>query len=84
MSLYVEVLKIQAESCDCEEFERGLLEVFNFGDSSKMTKKNLIDRVKSPRKMMRATTTFNVFEEWYLSITKRTILESYKGETLTG
>ena len=54
----MEVLKLQAESCDCEEFERGLLEVFNFRNSSKMTKKNFMDWVKSPGKMMRISTTF--------------------------
>ena len=56
-SLYSRVLELQEANPEWSSFEQSLLEEYGFGDSSRMTKKDLMDWVESSNKELSASAT---------------------------
>ena len=62
-SLYSRVLELQEANPEWSSFEQSLLEEYGFGDSSRMTKKDLMDWVESSNKELSASATLHEFEQ---------------------
>ena len=79
-SLYSRVLELQETNPEWSSFERSLLEEYGFGDSSRMTKKDLMDWVESSNKELSASATLHEFEQRFdrLPALDKTILDSNK------
>ena len=79
-SLYSRVLELQEANPEWSSFEQSLLEEYGFGDSSRMTKKDLMDWVKSTNKELSASVTLHEFEQRFdrLPALDQTILDYSK------
>ena len=65
-SIYMETLMLQADSHNSKEFEGRLLESYGLDDSLKMSKKDLMDLVKLPRKQCNTPTILQQFKKRFV------------------
>ena len=77
-SLHSRVLEIQVASSNWVTFEQNLLKEYSFNDSSRMTKKDLMDWVESSNQKLSANATLYEFEQRFdrISTLDQTILDS--------
>ena len=68
LSIHMEILELQANSCKWEVFERGLFERYGLDNSLRLSKKYPMDWIKLPRKERNTIVILHEFERHFVHL----------------